>query len=424
LRANSLYINVGDFVDNNPSDGSGQIHSAIGGEDLWSFENLGQVSSDYNPTTDKTTILYRAEAKFGFEVTAYTTVGLRDVDPSFSVSKYETETYLWVDKFDVNWNKGTNIAEYKVGYYAVDFNVRYSHEYNGQFPITIGLKDLKEGSGELVLGDYTFDMITLAYDVRTVKCTNRYDNTVGDYEDIYVSFNAVDEGYLSLVSVTEQTANQEVMDFINQANIGWKKGNTGSPITLQNYKVGGTGRTETCSLSSAGGDLSQFNLETILQPEITETRQYNTITWAKIWWDYDCNILSPCGMGFDAGPSTMDLPRRISAKAINRFMHWGFEADFDLYTTVVIAGELSESELADPDFSQGDWVWDDTWQGDIPTLPEDTTESDILGIIWSFIFIIIAIFVIIVFIYLSPSILPVVKRGIKSTSKKRGVKNG
>ena len=326
---------------------------------------------------------------------------------------------MWVDKFDVNWNKGTNIAEYKVGYYAVDFNVRYNHEYNGYFPITIGLKDLKEGSGELVLGDYTFDMITIAYDVRTVKCTNRYDDTVGDYEDIYVSFNAVDEGSLSLVSVTEQTANKEVMDYINQeADIGWVKGNIGSPITLQNYKVGGTGRTETCTLSSAGGDLSQFNLATILQPEITETRQYNTITWAKIWWDYDdLPFISPAGMGFDAGPSTKDVPRRVSAKAINRFMHWELEGDFDLYTTVVIAGELSESELADPDFSQGDWVWDDTWQGDIPTLPEDTTESDILGIIWLFTWIIIIAFIVYIFIQIGIPIIKGVGKGLRVKQK-------
>lgn len=391
----------------------------MGGEDLWSFENLGQVSSSYSPSADKTTILYQAEARFGFEVTAYTTVGLLDADPTFSVSRYVEETYLWVDKFDVNWNKGKNIAEYTVDYYAVDFEVINKHEYNGHLPITVGLKDLKAGSGELVMGDYTFNMITLAYDVKTVKCTNRYDDTIGTYEDIYVNFQEEEEGSLSLVSVTEQTANQEVMDFINQeANIGWKKGITGSPITLQNYKVGGTGRTETCSLSEATGDLSVFDLSIILQPEITETRQYNTVTWAKIWWDYDCNIFSPCGMGFDEGPSTKQVPRRISAHITNRFIHWGFEVDFDLYTTAIIDGELSESELAEPDFSQGDWVWDDTWQGDIPTLPEDTTVSlDIFGIIWGFILIFIAIICIVVFVYFAPTVLPAIKRGLKRVFK-------
>jgi len=269
------------------------------------------------------------------------------------------------------------------------------------------------------MGDYTFEMITLAYDVVTVKCTDRYDNTVGDYEDIYVSFNAVEEGSLSIVSVTEQTANQEVMDYINEyADIGWKKGIIGSPITLQNYKVGGTGRTETCSLTDTSDDLKIFNLETILQPEITETRQYNNITWAEIWWDYDDNIFSPAGMGFDAGPSTKGAPRRVSAHVTNRFIHWAFEVDFDLYTTVIVVGELSESELEDPDFSQGDWVWDDTWQGDIPTLPEDTTTSlDIFGIIWGFIWVIIAILGIVLFIYLIPVIFPAIKRGIKG--KKR-----
>jgi hypothetical protein len=219
-------------------------------------------------------------------------------------------------------------------------------------------------------------MPSLVYDIMDLRVKDYHHSAVGVWDNEFIDYNQYEEGRLTIEDVTEQTANSKVMDWINdRANIGWKVGSIGSPITLQNYMVfGDTGYSVNDGV---------FNLNFGLRPKVTETMQYNEYTWAKVWWDYHHMLLpvySPAGMGFYAGPSTKPLQRRVAANIENRMMYWNFETEIRLFMTVQPDHVLSEEELREPFFEQGDWVWDTTFQGEIPTLAEDTISGEDLAI--------------------------------------------
>ncbi len=406
ITADHLLVNPSSFQDIDPSDGIGQIHLNIGGKDLLAFKNLGQYA--YDKANNK--ILYKAQALFGVEGAVYTTVSVRDIDQYFSVSNYKERTYLTVDKFASIYDEGQNIAYYKAGYYDVAFSVRNKHQYNGYFPVEVGMKPLIGWSGHLDLNGYSFEMPSLVDDVVGVKIVEVRTDFVGLKEDIFVDYNEKDSEQLEIVTLNAQTNfESELKNWINkQAHIGWTKGDITDPITLQNWEVSGWPKGTTCDNTLSSTDKYVFNLKAYIQPEITETRQYNKLTSAKIKWDWhDVPVVSPSFMIFTYGPTTKQVPRRVACDVRNPYIYYRFEIKMDLYMTVQPDHVLSESELDSPFFESGAWVWDTTYQGDIPTLPDDTFNpfTGVFGIIFAIIFLIIIGLIIVILIKTLPFII-------------------
>jgi hypothetical protein len=371
ITANHLEVSAGAFNGPNTWGSSQQIHCYTGGEDLLLFENLGQVAYD----SENNQLLYEARAIFGFEGVIYSTVSPSDIDPGFTVNMEKSVDFLGVHKYAWIGDPYQSYTVYKIDYKEVDFEIVNTHKYTGYFPIEIGIKNTIGFGGELQVGEYTFQMPALVYDIMDLDAKDYHHSAVGVWDNEFINYNQYEEGRLTIEDATEHTANSDVMDWINnRANIGWKVGPIGSPITLQNYMVFGD--------SGYHVDNGVFNLNFGLQPKITETMQYNEYTWASIWWDTHDFPFSPAGMGFTSGPSTSQLQRRIAANVENRMQYWNFETEIRLFMTVQPDHVLSEDELREPFFEQGDWVWDTTFQGDIPTLPEDTISgSDMVAMI-------------------------------------------
>lgn len=389
ITANHLDVSAGAFQGPNTWGSSQQIHCYVGGQDLLSFENLGQVGYD----SENNQILYMAKAVFGFEAVIYSTVSPIDADPGFTAKEAKVAEYLGVLKYAYVGDPLTLYTKYKIDYYEVDFEIVNTHKYTGYFPIDIGIKDTIGFGGIVQIGKYTFEMPALAYDIMSLKVKDWYQSPIGVYDNEFIDYNQYEEGKLTIEQVTEEAANSKVMNFINKkANIGWKVGPIGSPITLQNWiAFGDTGYSVNDGV---------FNLNFGLRPQITETTQYNERTWAIIEWDnLDTPVISPSGMWIKAGPSTAPLQRRVAANVENRMMYWHFETEMDLYMTAQPNYVLSEEELKEPFFEQGDWVWDTTFQGEIPTLAEDTTTWDLLGGIGGIAIFILAIVVVGVVLY-------------------------
>jgi len=399
VTADHLLLTSGDFVHTISDPNQNQIHLNLGGVDLLDFVNLGMVS--YDEANNQ--ILYKAKTRLSFETTIHTTADIRNIDSDFSVNQITEHTYLGVDKYAWIFDPARTVHKYKVSYNEVKFDVENSHEYNGYYPITVGIKNTKGFSGELTLGEYTFEMPELQYDVMSVKISNKRWGDIGNKEDVLIDFNGNYEGKLTIEKVTQQNADEEVLNFINRADIGWKTGVSTGPITIQNYKIGGPQIGSLMYDMDPSDDAFTFHLNTLMRPQITETKQYYSLTSAFIWWDnLDTWLVSPAGMGFYWGPTQKSYSRITSVTAKNYFVWDEFLIDIDLYMTVQPDHILSESELQDPFFEQGDWVWDTTFMGDVPTLGEDTRVYDLLndlfGFIWENVFIFIIAFAGIVFL--------------------------
>lgn len=389
ITANHLEVSAGAFQGPNTWGSSKQIHCYVGGQDLLSFENLGQVGYD----EENNQILYMAKAVFGFEGVIYSTVSPSDIDPGFTARGERSVDFLGVHKYSWIGDPYQSYTVYTIDYNEVDFEIVNTHKYTGYFPIEIGIKNTVGFGGVVQIGEYTFQMPSLVYDIMSVKEKNWYQSPVGVYDNEFIDYNQYEEGRLTIEAVTEETASPEVTDWINErANIGWKVGPIGSPITLQDWIAHGD--------SGYSVKDGVFNLNFGLRPEVTETTQYNEYTWASIWWDTHDFPGSPKGKGFSSGPSTKPLQRRVAANVENRMMYWHFETEMDLYMTAQPNYVLSEEELKEPFFEQGDWVWDTTFQGEIPTLAEDTVSAwDLLGGIMGIVFFILAIVVVGVVLY-------------------------
>jgi len=368
FTAEHLDVTVGDFQGSNTWGSTPQIHCYIGGEDLYSFNNLGQVG--YDPENNQ--ILYQARAELGFEAIVYSTVTPKDMDPNFNTNRLVSEEFLRVDKYDVNWNAGTNVQKYYMKYYGVDFELVNTHYYSGYFPMQIGIKNTIGFGGTYELGGYVFEMPALGYDIADVTLEKFEYDHVGTWDNEYINYNPTTEGRLTITSVTQETADPAVMDYINQrANIGWKDESIVGPFTMQSFVASGQlSRTTTPGA---------YKIQIGLQPEVTETKRGYSMTKASMWWDYHPFIGSPAGMGFYWGPSTNYNSRRIGININNLMEHLTFRTYIDLYMTVEPDHKLSTSELEDPFFVMGDWVWDSSPLGDVPTLAEDTTGFDLFG---------------------------------------------
>lgn len=400
ITADHLTVQVGNFQGTNTWGTQKQIQCYAGGSDLLNFENLGQVS--YDPVHNQ--ILYKSVGTFGLEAIIYSTVSPQDVDPGFTVNKINSVTFLTVDKYTWVYDGDRRITNYQIEYREVDFEIENTHKYVGYFPFDLSINNLVGFSGEIQLGEYTFQMPEMTYDITSLKTTSIDHSKAGIWENQFIDYNEHEEGSLTIESATEQSANQEVMDYINnEANIGWHKGFTGNPTTLQNYMVFSNPATQ--PKRNDDGSYS-FNINFGLQPEITETRQFNSYTYARINWDYlDTWLISPAGMWITSGPSTKPLERVVAININNEMFKYELEIEVEFYMTVQPDHVLSSEELDDPFYESGDWVWDTTFQGEVPVLAEDTGEYDLLNdlfayvsqVLWMFIMAFGAIVVIIVY---------------------------
>jgi len=364
FTAQHLSIVAGDFQGSNTWGTSQQIHSYVGGEDLYAFNNLGMIS--YDPETNK--ILYKAQVEVGFEVIVYSTVNPTSMDPGFSANKLVSEEFLRVDKYDVNWNSGTNVKKYYVNYYGVDFDIINTHFYSGYFPLTVGIKNTIGFGGIQEIGGYTFEMPGLEYDILDIKLMSFQYDHIGTWNNEYINYNPTTEGRLTIESVTQETADSAVMNYVNsRAKIGWQEGALLGSFTQQNYIASGS-----FSPTSTPG---AYRIQVGLQPEVTVAKRGYSMTKASMWWDYHDFLGSPAGMGFYWGPSTSYNSRVIGININNLMEHFDFRGSLDLYMTVEPDHILSTSELQEPFFAMGDWVWDASLLGDVPTLAEDTTSG-------------------------------------------------
>ena len=416
ITADHLSVRLGSFAPQVTMPKSNKLQIVQGGYDLVSFINLGRYS--YDEVSNQ--ILYKAKARFEFELTAYTTASPHDVDPNFKVDNYVSREFLKVDKFSWIYDPNRKVTSYHIKYYEIDFSIKDKQEYSGYIPATIEIKNTIGFGGTRKIDGYTFTMPALEYDVMSVSVASLRQGIAGDKSDILIDFTGTREGKLKIYSATQETANKEVMDYINKkANIGWKAGPTTDYITLQNWEV--SGAQVGAVLDSIDPAKNTYKIPIHLKPEISIKRQYNTITWASIWWDYvDTWLISPKGMGFYAGPSTIQVPRTVAVKVVNHYIHYVFNVDMDLYMTVQPDHVLSSTELNDPFYALGDWVWDASVQGDVPTLAEDTVTWDLIGGVFNIIWTILIIIIVAIAIYLFARIgVPLLIRKFKKSKKRR-----
>ena len=112
-------------------------------EDLLAFDNVGIVS--YNESH----ILYKSTVRFGFEVTAHTYVGFRDVYPNINLNEKHSERFFTI----YSYYFGTRIdSAYDVSWSTINYgDIERYHEYDGVLPITVGIKDITPPSGVINL---------------------------------------------------------------------------------------------------------------------------------------------------------------------------------------------------------------------------------------------------------------------------------
>lgn len=421
IKANWLYVETGNFVDNSPHSWETKIKISSGGGDMWDFENLGMVSST------ESEILYKSKATFGFEVTAHTNVDFRNVYPNINLNKEHTEFFFKINREYLGYN---TISLHDVSWNSIELGNMRIHDYDGHIPITVGVRDIRGNDGTITLNGQTFDTPAYIADVIKITVTGIRNGKVGDYNDLFTNVADVSGGEVTFqeLSDTFSASEQKIINWYDDQNIGWKAGNIEKGQTIQQLMVGGSQRG-TDFISPASLNSHTFPLTMQLQPEVFEYIQYNTITSAKItyWgWGVFSGNIDP-----NYGPVTSTAPKRILAvHTTNNFLHWDFEVEVEFYATVESTAELTQAILDDPYLKAGDMVWDSSFTGDYKVdvpLTEDNLFAmiaeifeDLFSGLSGIINFVITLVILAVGLYIFIKIgIPLISKRIKKGSKKR-----
>jgi len=362
-----LDVQVSPFHDNSPGDGSGSFHMSKGGYDLKSFRNEGLISCVNN------IVIYRASAVFSFELNFYTTAGIFDCFPNANLDKMESVKYVTILKYDGNWNLvNAERLPYSIDYRTVEFgNTFLKHDYNGYIPITVDIREDWEYRPSILINGIELLNPTIESEVKTIVVSKVRSNFVGDYDDIYKGQD-VKSGSVTAEKVGKEdpvlfgTASQDVINKINSLNLGWSYESYSTGLTKQQRLL----RTEPVGATytnQESNDQCAFKLAAQLRPEITYDTQQIKVRYAEIGWDYVDTIFpvwSPACVEFVTQVEQSYKTRIPSVHIRNQFVHTEFDVHVNFIATAELIPEITESELEDPYFEEGDYVWDENTEGE------------------------------------------------------------
>lgn len=415
VKANWLYVGLGD----DDYDTAGQpkkITFVEGGGGLLDFTNLGilSVSGD--------SILFMSNATFTFEVTANTFVGPYDVFPEMNLeAQYEDWFFqakhyglcmgiacdpLYTNTYYAKWN------------YVDKGSVLNLFEYSNPLPITVGIKNLRSTAGSFVLNNKNYTVPTVKGDIIKVTVLNTTYGTIGNYSSEFRDVAGVQKAEVELkpLSDTFSSGTQTIIDYYNDADLGWKTGPVKEGGTLAGSTFGGDQPgAEYHNPDPLNNPMFTFNLGLVLAPESYEWVQYNNLTKARIKIQDLIPFLPPTPT---YGPTTKGAPKRVvGIQTINSYIRWNFSVDVVFVADLELSAELSDLILSDPILFKGDWVWDTSVTGDydveepifFPSFPDPW--GGLLGGITSFL---LSIFMLIIIPLIVLKVLRIIpKRKIK-----------
>jgi len=404
IKSNWLYIDTGDFIDSSPHSWENNLVVTSGGEDLLDFKNLGIISASNDE------ILYKAEATFGFEITAHTSVGVLDAFPELNTEAEKEVAFL--DYSKINW-LGIRYAHYRYStrWHYADLGQLYQHDYSGLIPVTVGIKPLSSTSGDITINGNTFNIPTYISNTLQVHVADLNSKEIGNYTSEYKNVADSQEVTVSFTNM-DDTSNvvDKVLDYLESHQIGIDATRDPEPgPQLQQSKVDGSQPGATFhNPNPIDNNYYTFNLYTSLAPEVRKDIQTIKVTQVAIGY-YDPTLFSDAYIEVAWGPYTLDQRRTVGVHTQNYVLHWDFMVDVEFLATIPSNAELTESVLSDPYLKMGDWVWDTSIMGGNLAFTVDSTSfwerlaSGLQGLfssIWGIILMIVLIILVFVGLYL------------------------
>lgn len=391
IKANWLYVDVGDFVDYSQTSWENNLKVSSGGSDLKSFTNLGMVSANSSE------ILYKASAVFGYEVSVHSVVGFEDIFPGINREVRETYPFFKITRQSA-W---LSPITYSVSYFNIEKGDYHEHSYEGHIPITVGLRDTTSMQNNIQLNGQTFAMPEYIVDIMGARVELLRSGEIGEYTDEFEDLSGIENGTVNLQEFSDfAEVDHELVDFLNNRDLGFQKGKISeiseSPTIQQKMLDGHQGGHEYPNPSPAKDKTFSFEIYAYIQPEVYEHVQYNEVCYAAINfddWGWNIGYIEVV-----KGPVNRALPRRVVAIHTNNyFLHWDLEFEVEFHATVPSTAELTEAVLDDPYLQMGDFIWDTSLTGDykvdIPlTYPPDIF-SEFLGIIILIVVVIAGIYI-------------------------------
>jgi len=374
-----LGVTFGNFQDNTLNDGSNKLGYSFGGEDLFSFENMGEIGR--NLETNEVT--YRARAKFGLEMSAWTKADFRDHYPQINLEKQTKVRFLnyhlwgrtlfWIPIL-------IKVHPYYATYNEIDFGNTFNrHNYDGNLPISLYIKDLLRFANNINVAGQTFSVPSLLGQITQVKVVGTRSGEVGTYTDRYTDVAGVKEGKVNFVVVDDAVSSSatKVANWLNEQNLGWQSSNDIGERTIQQSIRNPISKGSILPDSISGDNKWTSNLPIHLQPGVTKSSQYIRVKSASIQYIQ----AAPTELNILLGPVVQTYQRDVSVHVYNQFLHYDLEISVDFAMTVRYVGKLSTSILEDPNLIISDMLWDTSIMGDSITTIGLTASEDIFSLI-------------------------------------------
>lgn len=393
ITSNWLSVQTTGFVDLTPNAYENDLFTEIGGYDLIEFENLGLLFED----TTNEVLVYGGKITFGFEMSAFTSVDYEDMYPHININSEYTDWFFGLNRYQL---LGAYYTSYDFSYREIDYgDIRVPHDYNGYIPLTVSMKDLTMTSGSMTIGGTTLPTPEYIFDLMTVNTEIVRSEVVGEYEDRFIDINNIDEGKVNFAVLTDLLPEQSaVVDWYQNAGIGWRAGSIENGQTLQQYVVYGDGSTYQNPDPNIDKEFT-FNVGMELKPSAYEYVQYNDITKGSIiLWEWG---LFAGNIDTVYGPATERLRRVVAIHPVNHMIHWDYSVEVLVYATIPSTAEITETVLNNPYLQYGDFVWDTSITGEynveVPIVVGSFLLDWIDWIIWIVVIVIIVIIIWIVF---------------------------
>ena len=393
ITANWLSVQNDGFVDLTPNEYENDLFIELGGYDLHKFENKGLLFED---TTDET-LVYGGIITLGFEMTALTTVDHEDMYPKINIDSKTTVPYFGLVRATLG---GAITSLYSLSYREIDYGSVYvPHEYNGYIPLTVSMKNLTATSGSMTVDGTTLKTPEYVFDVMGVETDINRSDIIGEYEDRFIDINQITEGKVNFDVQTDLLPTQtKVVDYMNDAGIGWRAGSVEEGQTIQQFTIYGEGGTHPNPNPNIDKEFT-FNVGMKLKPSAYEYVQYNDITKAGVllweWGFWSGNL------DVQYGPTTSRLKRVVAVHVVNYMIHWDYSVEVYVYATIPSTAELTQTVLDDPYLQMGDFVWDTSITGDYKVEVPITEGAFLLAILPYLIgFIVIVVIILIIYLYI------------------------
>lgn len=374
-----LMVDVGDYVDVGGSGTpEGTLKISTGGTDLIAMESLGV----YSQTED--IVVFQAKATFGTELNIYTTGDIFSAYPNIDINRISKTRWLKAYQKQYNNREYGDANEYYVHYRDIDLDKYrddsrsprfYSHHYNGYLPITLDINPIWGVEDNININGIDIETTDIAYQIATIKVSETRSGFCGDYNDEYTK-QITTHGLVEVVELSPELKADKtnykpsrLVGEVANLDLYWDVKETRDGLTEQNYKLVAEPEGREFYNTNAGN--FTFSLPFELRPEIIKTVQELNIRYASI------KVQTKDGSYHKArvinvldGPYTKNPIRLLSVHLTNMFIHHEFEFNVYFLATCYLKGKLSESQLNDPYFLQGDWLWDTSIQSEDPAIPQ------------------------------------------------------